>query len=99
MTEMIGDRLGNKIVLGLLALLVAIHFALLLGIVAGTREERKTDQAITSASLAIVAIPEFVIGAILIVVFSFALAGCRPCRSSQEENLRSRIQTSSSFPS
>jgi peptide/nickel transport system permease protein len=72
-TEIIEDRLGNTLVLGGLALLVSLPAALLLGIVAGTREGRRADYLITGASLALVAIPEFVLAAVLIVLFAFAL--------------------------
>lgn len=72
-TDIIGDRLGNTLVLGACTLIVAIPLALLLGVLAGTREGRRLDGAITGTSLAIVAIPEFVLAAVLIVVFSFWL--------------------------
>lgn len=72
-TAMIGDFLGNTLILGVLTLCVAIPLALLFGILAGTREGRMTDHAVSSAGLALVAIPEFVLAAVLIVVFAFAL--------------------------
>jgi peptide/nickel transport system permease protein len=72
-TEIIQDRLGNTLILGGLALLVSLPIALLLGIVAGTREGKRIDHAITGTSLAVVAIPEFVLAAVLIVLFTFAL--------------------------
>jgi peptide/nickel transport system permease protein len=72
-TAIIGDRLGNTLTLGTVTLAIAVPLALLLGILAGTREGRRLDHAITGASLGLVAIPEFVLAAVLIVVFTFAL--------------------------
>ena len=72
-TAIIGDRIGNTLILGVGALTFAVPLALLLGILAGTREGRRVDQGITGASLAVVAIPEFVLAAVLIVIFAFWL--------------------------
>jgi peptide/nickel transport system permease protein len=72
-TEIIQDRLGNTLILGGAALLVSLPLALLLGIVAGTREGKRIDHAISGTSLGVVAIPEFVLAAVLIVLFTFAL--------------------------
>jgi peptide/nickel transport system permease protein len=72
-TAIIGDRLGNTLTLGGVALLVSVPLALLFGVVGGTREGRRVDHLISSTSLALVAIPEFVLAAVLIVLFAFAL--------------------------
>lgn len=66
------DRLGNSLMLTMVALLISIPLAVTLGIVAGLKEDRPIDGAISVASLAVVGLPEFVTGLVLIQIFSFA---------------------------
>ncbi len=53
---------------GITALLM-IPIALVLGVVAALRAGRPTDHAISVSSLAVISLPEFVIGSLLILVF------------------------------
>ncbi len=67
------DRLGNSLMLGLVALLISVPLAVALGIVAGLNENKPIDSTINVGSLAVVGLPEFVTGLVLIQVFSFGL--------------------------
>lgn len=67
------DRLRNSLMLAAVALLISIPIAVALGIVAGLNENKTMDGTISVASLAVVGLPEFVTGLILIQVFSFGL--------------------------
>ena len=67
------DRLGNSLMLGLVALLISVPLAIALGIVAGLNENKPIDSTINVGSLAVVGLPEFVTGLVLIQVFSFGL--------------------------
>jgi peptide/nickel transport system permease protein len=77
-TAFISARLGNSIVLALAATLVMIPLALVLGTLAGIRRGRPTDHAISSVSLGLIALPEFVSGTILAVFFGVTLAWLPP---------------------
>jgi peptide/nickel transport system permease protein len=65
----ISAEVGNSLILALLAALIMIPVALLLGVAAAIRAGRATDHTISATSLAIVSLPEFIIGSLLILVF------------------------------
>ena len=67
------DRLGNSLMLALIALLISVPLAIALGIVAGLNENKPIDSTINVGSLSVVGLPEFVTGLVLIQVFSFGL--------------------------
>jgi peptide/nickel transport system permease protein len=67
------DRLGNSLMLALVALLISVPLAVALGIVAGLNENKPIDSTINVGSLSVVGLPEFVTGLVLIQVFSFGL--------------------------
>jgi peptide/nickel transport system permease protein len=66
-------RIGNSIVLALLAFAFIMPIALFLGIWAGLREGRPTDRAISLFGLITTSVPEFASGVFLILVFAFWL--------------------------
>jgi peptide/nickel transport system permease protein len=65
----INDKLANSLILAAIVTVFMIPFSLALGVVAATRAGRPLDHTITSSSLAIVSLPEFVIGSLLIIAF------------------------------
>ena len=69
------ERLGNSLMLAALILAIAVPLAVTLGVVAGLNQNRPLDNVISIASLAVVGLPEFVTGALLIqlLVFTFPL--------------------------
>lgn len=67
------ERLGNSLVLAGLTLLFAIPVSVVLGVIAGLRENGLTDNIISVASLSVVGLPEFVTGLLLIQLLSFKL--------------------------
>ena len=67
------DRLRNSLMLALVALVVSIPLAVTLGVVAGLNEHKPIDSTINVGSLAVVGLPEFVTGLVLIQIFSFGL--------------------------
>lgn len=71
--EVVLERLGNSLMLAGLTLLIAVPLAVALGVIAGLREERPADQAISIGALAVVGLPEFVTGLVLIDLFAFRL--------------------------
>jgi peptide/nickel transport system permease protein len=75
------ERTGNSLRLAGLTLLVAVPLALLLGVLAAVNAERWPDAVISVGSLAVVGLPEFVTGVVLIQVFAFWL-GWLPANAS-----------------
>jgi peptide/nickel transport system permease protein len=67
------DRLGNSLRLAGLTLAIVIPLSLVLGVVAALNEGSLADSAIAVTSLAVVGLPEFVTGIILINVFGLGL--------------------------
>lgn len=65
------ERLGNSLMLAALILVIAVPLAVTLGVMAGLNQDRPLDNLISIASLAVVGLPEFVTGALLIQVFAF----------------------------
>lgn len=70
---MVIDRLENSLQLALLTLLLAVPLAIALGILAGFKENHPVDHVISVASLSVVGMPEFVVGLILMQIFSTTL--------------------------
>jgi peptide/nickel transport system permease protein len=75
------ERLGNSLMLAGLAVGFAVPAAVLLGVAAALNRDRPLDTIISVGSLAVVGLPEFVTGLLLIQVFSFEL-GVLPASSS-----------------
>ncbi len=75
------ERLGNSLRLAALTLALAVPLGVLLGVVAGLREDSWLDALISVGSLAVVGLPEFITGVLLIQVFSFWL-GWLPANAS-----------------
>ena len=61
--------LANTITLAAIVVVLLIPVALLLGVAAATRVDRPLDHGISMSTLAVVSLPEFIIGSLLIVVF------------------------------
>lgn len=71
--EVIGDRIGNTLLLGALSLFITLVIALPFGIAAGRRPYSTLDYTGTVLSNLGLATPNFYLGLILIFVFSFKL--------------------------
>ncbi len=66
-------RLGNSLQLALLALALVVPVSIILGVAAGLHEDHLLDRVISLVGLSLTAIPEFVSGVILLVIFSVQL--------------------------
>ncbi|MEV6986365.1 ABC transporter permease [Sphaerisporangium sp. NPDC051017] len=71
--ELVLSRLADSLLLGALAFVLLVPVALSLGLVAGVNHDRPADRVISVAGLAFGAIPEFVTGVVLLVVFAVRL--------------------------
>jgi peptide/nickel transport system permease protein len=65
--------LGNSLLLAGFALVIIVPTSVLIGVYAGLRRDSILDRIITISSLSMTVIPEFVSGAILLVVFAVSL--------------------------
>lgn len=67
--DVIGQRLGRTLVLVLFGWLAATIVAIPIGIASGKRRGGRSDMAVSFATLAVGALPEFVIGILLVLIF------------------------------
>jgi peptide/nickel transport system permease protein len=67
------ERLRNSLRLAVVAMLIAVPLAILLGIIAGLNEDKLADNAISIGSLSVVGLPEFVTGLVIIQLFAFVI--------------------------
>jgi peptide/nickel transport system permease protein len=68
--ELLSNRVANSLFLVVVAALVAIPLSLLLGVWTAMRRDRPVDHVVSTASLVLASLPEFVIGIVLILVFA-----------------------------
>lgn len=72
-SELIGGRLVNTLTLALVATLVMVPLSILLGVIAAVRSGGFVDEAISSLTLAFIAVPDFVVGTLLTLAFAISL--------------------------
>jgi peptide/nickel transport system permease protein len=75
------ERLRNSMMLAVVTMAIGVPVALLLGVVAGLKEDSRWDNLISIGSLSVVGLPEFVTGIVLIEIFARRL-GWFPANSS-----------------
>ena len=66
-------RLRNSLILGAFAMVLIVPFSVFMGVVAALNYGKTADRAISIVGLSFIALPEFVIGVILIVIFAVQL--------------------------
>ncbi|MCB0256590.1 MAG: ABC transporter permease [Anaerolineae bacterium] len=71
--DLVLERAGNSMMLAGLTLLIAVPLSVFLGVVAGLKADKPLDATISIGSLAVVGLPEFVTGLILIEVLALRL--------------------------
>jgi peptide/nickel transport system permease protein len=69
------ERLRNSLRLALATMVIAVPAAIFLGVIAGLNAGRPLDSLISIGSLAVVGLPEFVTGLVLIELVAFRLNG------------------------
>ena len=68
--ELLSSRVGNSLFLVLISALVAIPLSILIGVWTAMKRDRPTDHIVSTGSLILASLPEFVIGIALILVFA-----------------------------
>jgi peptide/nickel transport system permease protein len=76
-STLIGGPIENTVTLALVALLAMIPIAIVLGVWAGVRAGRAPDHVVSGLTLGFIALPDFVVGSSLILIFSIS-AGWLP---------------------
>lgn len=71
--DIISERLPNTLTLAGLTAAFSVPFAFLIGIVSAVNRGRSTDRALNIMTLAMVALPEFLVATIAVLVFSVKL--------------------------
>ena len=79
-TEIIANHAPYSAKLGLFALAIAIVLGVGLGVTAAARQNRLADHAAMSAALVGISIPPFVLGPLLVLIFSLSLFWLPPAR-------------------
>jgi peptide/nickel transport system permease protein len=71
--DIVGPRLRNTLILAAAAALAGVPLAILLGFLAGLRREKPFDIVVSTTALVAMTMPEFVVAALLILVFAIWL--------------------------
>ncbi|WP_228980709.1 ABC transporter permease [Streptomyces sp. DH12] len=71
--DILADTVGTTLVLGAVTLAVVLPLALLLGTLSGLREGGRLDRAVSSVTLALNAVPDFVLALLLVAGLSLKL--------------------------
>jgi peptide/nickel transport system permease protein len=69
-TQLLSDRVGNSVFLVVIASLVAIPLSIAIGVWTAMRRDRPADHVTSTVTLVLAALPEFVIGICLILLFA-----------------------------
>jgi peptide/nickel transport system permease protein len=70
---LVANRLVNSLFLAAVALIFIVPLSIVLGVAAAVRQDGLMDRIITTSTLSLTVIPEFVSGVILLVVFTVAV--------------------------
>jgi peptide/nickel transport system permease protein len=80
-TQLLSDRVGNSAFLVFIASVIAIPLSILLGVWMAMKRDRPVDHAGSTITLILAALPEFVIGIGLILIFATGLSHVLPAVS------------------
>ena len=72
-TQLLSDRVGNSAFLVLVASAIAIPLSILIGVWTAMKRDRPADHVTSTVTLVLAALPEFVIGIGLILIFATGL--------------------------
>ncbi|MFC9331192.1 ABC transporter permease [Kitasatospora sp. NPDC057015] len=71
--HLLAERAGNSLLLGAVAAALLLPLAVGLGLWSGLRAGRGPDRVVSLATLALLSLPEFVVGTVLVLVFAVGL--------------------------
>jgi len=79
--ELLSSRVGNSLFLVLISALFAIPLSILVGVWTAMRRDRPVDHVVSTTSLILASLPEFVIGIALILLFATGVVQLFPAVS------------------
>jgi peptide/nickel transport system permease protein len=68
--QLLSDRVGNSLFLVVISAVVAVPLSILIGVWTAMRRDRPVDHIVSTTSLVLASLPEFVIGIALILLFA-----------------------------
>ncbi len=71
--DLIAERVANTFLLATSTAVVAVPLAVVLGLVAASRPNGWLDRTISSASLTLISVPDFLVAIVLVLIFSVSL--------------------------
>jgi peptide/nickel transport system permease protein len=71
--SLVGSRLARTLIIGFVAILLAVPLAFVIGVYTGQRSGRAVDVGASTFTLLLNSLPEFVIGIVLLVIFGVEL--------------------------
>lgn len=83
-TEMLGERIFNTLLLAGITALIAVPLAICLGLLSALKPDSFTDRIISTVSLSLISLPDFLVAILLVTVFAVhlgwlpAIANLRP---------------------
>jgi peptide/nickel transport system permease protein len=80
-SQLLSDRVGNSAFLVIIASVVAIPLSILIGVWTAMKRDRPTDHLVSTTTLVLAALPEFVIGIGLILLFATSVSHVLPAVS------------------
>lgn len=96
-SDMIFDGMRTSFKLGIIAAFIALIFGVVFGAIAALRRNKIIDRIIMIITTAFVSMPSFIMGSLLLVVFSIKL-GWLPANGAQKNGLILPIITLSLYP-
>lgn len=85
--ELLAPRVANSAFLVLVSAAVALPLSLLVGVAGAVRRDGALDHALTIASLVLAALPEFVIGILLVLLFATTVFQVLPAVTMLDEDV------------
>ena len=76
--NLLGNRIANSAFLVLIAALISLPLSILLGVIMATQRDKPADHVLSMVTLALAALPEFVIGIALVLLFATNLSHVLP---------------------
>jgi len=83
-SQLLGERIWNTVLLAGVTALISVPLALLLGLISAIKPNSLTDRVISAVSLSLISLPDFLVAIVLVMIFAVklgwlpAIANIRP---------------------
>lgn len=72
--QLLSERIGNTLMLAGVTALIAVPLAILLGLLSAIKPNSLTDRTISTVSLSLISLPDFLIAIVLVMIFAVKLS-------------------------